>query len=254
MIKNDNYLPKKKQHSNLVKNQISLDKRFHYEILSPIYIDQVVDVFTHAFCRSEPMTHYLRMDEDKYKIFARTVSEKACEDKLSIVALDGAKVIACALVEDLAVPGPIPDFDPKFEYILSFLEKLGKHFFSGKIFFSNHIAHLFITAVDENYRHRGLSTQVNFRAMDLAAEHNFEFVYCELTHPFNESGIIHHLKNPKRLIGSCNYHEFVHKGIRPFANLSGEAHSYLWSIMESVKLVYKEKGEIISTELDSTLF
>lgn len=249
MNKKDNTIFRQ-DHPNFVKNHIQLDTRYHYELLTPYYVDQVVDVFTYAFCRSEPMTQYLQMDEQKYKIFARAVSEKACEDRLSIVALDGDKVIACALNEDLAAPGPIPDFDPKFEYILALLEKLGVGFFSGKTFSPGHVAHLFITAVDENYRRQGLSTQVNFLAMDLAAQNDFEFVYCELTHPFNENGIIHHLKNPKRLIGSCTYQDFLYKGIYPFANLTGEAHSYLWAIKEDAKLVYKEKETLKSYEFD----
>lgn len=241
MIKKDNSSPDVNQYQNCVKNNIPLDDRYAYQLLTPDYVDQVVDVFTYAFCRSEPMTHYLHLDENKYKLFARAVSEKACNDKLSIISLDGEKVIACALVEDLADPGAIPDFDPQFEYILALLEKLGENYFPGKKFMAGHIAHLFITAVDENYRHQGLSKQVNFRAMDLAAQHGFEFVYCELTHPYNQYGIIHHLRNPKRLIGRCVYNEFMYKGIRPFANLSGEASSYLWAIKDNALLVYKEQ-------------
>lgn len=223
-------------YENFVKNNIPIDKTYQYTILTPHDIDQVVDVFTTAFCRSEPMTHYLQMDHDQYRVFARAVAEKASEDQLSVVCKDGEKVAAFALVEDLAAPGPIPDFDPKFSYILALLEKLGESYFPGKKIPIGQIAHLFITAVDENYRHRGLSKQVNFRAMDLAAQHGFSYMYCELTHPFNQRGIIPHLSNPKRFIGSCLYRDFVFQGIHPFADLPGEAQSYLWAIQEKITM------------------
>lgn len=227
---------------------IPLDSHYTYEILEKEHIDQVVDVFTRAFCRSEPMTEYLRMDEKKYSVFARAVAEQAYQDGLSIVALDKKRVIAIALVEDIAAPGPIPDFDPKFEYILGLLENLGKDFFSGKKFSPGHMGHLFITAVDEKYRHLGLSKQVNFRAMDLAAHLGFDFMYCELTNIYNEKGIIPHLSAKKRLIGSINYKDFIMKNKKPFANLEGRAHSYLWAIHEAAKLEYSVGNEKIIEE------
>lgn len=232
-------------HSNMSKNNISFDIHFTYEILQTKHIDQVVEVFTKAFCRSEPMTAYLEMDENKYKIFARAVAEQAYKDKLSVVALDDDKVVAIALTEDLAAPGPLPDFDPKFENILSLLEHLGKNFFANKVFKRGHIAHLFITAVDDDYRNLGLSKQVNFRAMDLAAQLGFDFIYCELTNFFNEKGLIPHLKNKKRLVGSIEYHKFYHKNEKPFENLIGGANSFLWEIRPDADLKYMQGNDEI---------
>lgn len=241
MSTKDSILPP--SHSVQVRNHVPLDSHYTYEKLATQHIEQVIDVFTKAFCRSEPMTEYLHMDETKYRVFARSVVEQAYKDKLSVVALDKNKVIACALVEDIAAPGPLPDFDPKFEYILGLLEHLGADFFPNKKFPLQHIAHLFITAVDENYRHIGLSKQVNFRAMDLALQSNFDFIYCELTNMFNEQGIIPHLAEKKRLIGSINYEDFIYKGKKPFPDLAGCAHSYLWALHEKALLNYMEDGQ-----------
>lgn len=219
-------------YANFHRNNIPIDTRFHYEILGPKYLNEVARVFTEAFCRSEPMTEYLHLDEMKYMIFARAVTEQAIKDQLSIVALDkkNGAVVAFALVEDMARPGALPDFDPRFNTILALLESLGSHYFQNKKLEPNSIAHLFITAVNKDYRHQGLSTQVNFRAMDLAAQKGFEFVYCELTNYFNEKGIIPHLHNEKQLIGSQVYKNFKIEGEAPFAHLEGGANSYLWEI------------------------
>lgn len=236
-------------HFNMLQNNVPIETPYVFEVLQDRHIDEVVDVFTKSFCRSEPMTKYLEMDEKKYSVFARAVCEKARDDQISIVGLDNGKVIACALSEDLMDPGAIPDFDPKFIYILALLESLGERFFPDKTFKPKHIAHLFITAVHEDYRGLGLSKQVNFRAMDLAAQKDFSLLYCELTNVYNEIGIMRHLKNPKRLIGSQIYNEFIHNGIKPFAYLSGMANSYLWAIKPDAKLIYEQGGLIIKEDI-----
>lgn len=220
-----------------------MDHTYTYELLTKQHIDQVVDVFTKAFCRSEPMTQYLHLDEKKYRKFARAVTEKAVEDQLSVVALHHDKVVACALVEDIADAGAIPDFDPKFESILALLEELGKPFFVGKTFEKREIAHLFITAVHEDYRHQRLSTQVNFHAMDIAQKHGFDFVYCEFTHVFNERGVLHHLNNQKKLIGSCVYNQFEINNSKPFEHLAGGANSYLWELTSDAWEKLSKKSE-----------
>lgn len=228
---------------NCEHNMIKEDARFSYELLTHKHVPQVTEIFTRAFCDDEPMTHFLDMQYDTYTEFARAVATQAADDGFSIVALDGNRVIACGLSEDLADVKPIPiDFDPNFKYILHLLDSLGANFFPGKIFPKKHLAHLFITAVDKDYRHLGLSTQINFRAMDLAASLGFQFMYCELTNYFNEKGIMHHLKNTKKLIGSQMYDSFTTEGIRPFAGLNGGANSYLWEIVRHPLLTYTLDG------------
>lgn len=221
--------------SNFIINQVPFNQTYQYEVLSEAYLDQVTQLFTHAFCTDEPMTHYLQMDEKKYQKFAYAVAKQACEDQLSIIALDKKKVIAIALLEDAALPGKIEDFDPKFIYILSLLERLGENFFLNQKIAPKQIAHLFITAVDKHYRQQGLATQVNFRAMDLAAQHQFAFAYSEFTNYYNEKSIIPHIKNYKQLIGSCIYREFTYQNTQPFAHLEGGANAYLWEIGKGAK-------------------
>jgi hypothetical protein len=229
--------------SQLIPSYLLEDTQYRYELMTEQHVDQVVDVFTHAFCHSEPMTHYLNMDEEKFKIFARSVAEKAAHDQLSFVTLDNERVIAFALVEDIAAPGAIPDFDPKFKYIIGLLEQLGENFFAHKKFPCRKIAHLFITAVDEQYRHRSLSKQVNFRVMQLAAQKGFDFVYCEFTHYYNEKGIVPYLKLPIKLIGSATYADFVYQGMKPFEYLNGGANAYLWAVRANAILSYEQNHE-----------
>ncbi len=237
------------KHENFIRNAISIDTQHEYKLFTIDYIDKVVDVFTQTFCRSEPMTHYLHMDEEKYHKFAYAVAKKAVEDQLSVIALEDNKVIAFALVEDLASPGDIPDFDPKFSFILGLLDKLGGNYFQNKQFPLGHVAHLFITAVDENHRGKRLSTQVNFQAMDIAAQRGFDFMYCEFTNYINEKGTVPHLQNRKKLIGSQEYEEFILEDRKPFDHLEYSANSYLWEIRRNAILKYKNQEKIIHEKL-----
>ena len=226
------------------RNELTPDTHFRYEIAQNKHSDGIVKIFTEAFCGSEPMTHYLQIDPQKFLAFSTKVTENAIADQLSIVALDGNNVIACALVEDLADMREAPiDFDPNFKYILSLLEKLDGNFFKDNKFEKNHIAHLFITAVDKDYRRRGLSTQVNFHAMDIASKRGFQFMYSELTNFYNEMGVFNHMKDKHRyLLGACDYKDFEIDGFKPFPDLPGYAHGYLWEISEGAVLKYHKNA------------
>ncbi len=222
------------------RNNLQPDTHFRYEIAQRKHKKGIIKIFTEAFCGAEPMTHYLHIDPKKFKTFTKQVTENAICDHLSIVALDKDKVVACALVEDLAAIREAPtDFDPNFKYIISLLESLGGDFFKEKKFDKGHIAHLFITAVDKNYRRRGLSTQVNFHAMNLAEKLGFQFMYSELTNFYNEMGVFNHMtQKHRRLIGARDYKDYEIDGFKPFPHLKGYAHGYLWEISEGAVLEY----------------
>jgi hypothetical protein len=230
------------------RNHLQPDTHFRYEIAQRKHKKGIIKIFTKAFCENEPMTQYLHIDPKKFKAFSKQVTENAIRDHLSIVALDKDKVVACALIEDFADMHEAPtDFDPKFKYITSLLETLGGNFFKDKKFEKNTIAHLAITAVDKDYRRKGLSTQVNFHAMDLAVKRGFRFMYSELTNFYNEMGVFNHMKeNHRRLIGACDYKDFEIDGIKPFSDLKGYAHGYLWELTEGAVLQYCVDNKIIS--------
>lgn len=230
----------------LILSQIILDHHYHYQILQNHHIEQTVTMFTHAFCDAEPMTHYVKMDYHSFLPFAEAVVRKAARDQLSIIALDQDRVIACALVEDFMHPLNIDfEMDPKFKYIFSLLEKISGEFFKDKKIPSRLIAHLFISAVDAKYRGLGISKQVNFRAMALAEKHKYAFMLSELTNYINEKGIIPHLKGAKLQIGSQVYQDYIFEGTRPFENLMGSAHSFLWELHPDAKLKYEEKNKSV---------
>lgn len=217
----------------------------HYktEILEGKHVDEVAKLVAESFCEDEPMTHYLRIGKKQFLFFAEQVIKKAALEKLSVIVRDGEKIVACAIVEDITNPLnlPLSTIDPKFQYIFGLLGKLSGHFFRGKEFQKDNLAHLFITAVDVMHQGRGLSKKVNFAAMELSQRRGFDFMCCEFTNKFNEQGTIKSIKHKKVLIGECHYRDFSIGGTKPFENLNGSAHAYLWELKTQAKLIYKTK-------------
>lgn len=223
--------------------------KFTFLPLADIHKAQTIDVMTRAFCDDEPMTLYLGVPYDAYRHFANQVVTKAIADKLSIVAIHEGNVVACAIVEDLASPVELNQLDEKFTPIFTLLEKLGDGFFKDKKIKPNHIAHLFITAVDEKYRHQGLSREVNLRASELAAQKKFDFVYCEFTNFLNEKGTLRYLNYDKMLVGSTIYRHFNMNNNRPFEHLVGFANAYLWATHPKADLQYESHGKAFTHKI-----
>lgn len=217
--------------------------QYDIEKLHAKHIDQVISLVTNAFCDSEPMAQYLKLEYKEFSPFAECIIEKAVHEEMSVVVLEGDQVIACAIAEDITKKHPL-DFNlsSKFKPIHAFLETLTKQFFESKNFNSNLLAHLFITAVEPNYRGLGLSKKANFAAMQLAYDNNFQFMYSELTNYLNEKGTIKYLQHNKLLIGSMAYHKFEFEGKHPFKNLPGVANAYLWELCDEALLHFEENG------------
>lgn len=223
---------------------LNLDDLCQYDVLQNQYIDQAIKLITQSFCNHEPMTSYLKITHKDFIPFASQVVEKAVRDGLSIGAIVGNKLVACAIVEDYADPFNLTmEIDPNFKFIFGLLDNLTHSFFKNKSFEKNHIAHLFITAVDCHYQGEGLSRKVNLEAVQLAKTRNFDFMCCEFTHPYNQKGTLRNIHTNKLLIGSQTYKEFIFEGEQPFNNLDGSANAYIWELKEKAKLSYRSNDQ-----------
>ncbi len=224
------------------------DMSFRPDILKQEHVTEVIKIFTQSFCDHEPMTHHLGIDYGQFTPFAKQVIEKAVHDQLSIVILDGKKVVAFAIVDDVADAINIStDLDSKFKPIFGLLQNLSGLFLEGKSFEKRHLSHLFITAVDPKYQGRGLSKIVNAEAMKLAVAKGFDFMCCEFTNDRNEQGTVKNLCFNKSLLNSCKYSDFNYENDKPFEKLEGVAHAYLWELKPGCTLSYPSKNEELET-------
>lgn len=235
----------------MINNHVyNVYEQFQFEKLQPKHEDQAITLLTHTLCSAEPMIHYLKLEYDAFKPLAEALIEKATHDELSAVALDGDRVVACALVSDLSQPLKIDfEIDPKFESIFSLMRTLRNPFFEHKSFAPKNIAHLLATVVEQDYRNNGLANKTNFTAMQLAKEKGFQFMYCEFSNYLNEKATIKHLKHDKLSVGSIRYFEFNDKNKKPFKNLPGKVNAYLWELVPHATLFYIENEKEKSTTL-----
>lgn len=224
---------------SLAQYGLFAEEPYPFDILQARHVPDVIALFTHTFCAYEPMTKYLGIEEPAFRPFAERVVTKAAKDGLSLVAMDGNKVIACAIVEDAADPLQLSatEIDPGFKYIFALLEQLSSAYLQGKEIGKNQLAHLFITAIDEHYQGKGLSKKINTRASALAQQKKFDLMICEFTNAFNEKGTLKELKNNRFLINTCLYNTFVYEGRKPFETLEGSANAYLWELREGAQLL-----------------
>jgi hypothetical protein len=215
------------------------DPRFQYHILDDEHAAQAIEVMTQSFCNYEPMTKFINVTYDEFKPFAEIVVAKAIEDKMSVVALDKGRVVACTVVEDLVDPAPLDlnKLTPKFKYIFSLLEQISGPYFKDKKINKNQIAHLFITAVHPDYFHQGLSRQVNFQSIFAAKKRKYNLMVSELTHWFNEKGLVKYLPHAKQILGTMVYNDYELEGHRPFKGLEGCANSWFWALRDDVDLI-----------------
>lgn len=217
---------------------------FHSEILQEKHREQAIKVITHTFCDFEPMTKYLGITSEEFLPFGKLMVDKAILDGLSIAVMegDGNKLVACSIVEDIADPLDINiDIDPRFKIIFSLLEHLGEEFFKEKTFVKGHLAHLFITAVEENYFGKGLSRKVNLDSIHHAKKLGYDFMCCEFTHYLNEKGTVKHLKHGGIHFKITLYKNYIYNGTKPFANLENYASSYVWRLHPEAELNYHLK-------------
>lgn len=206
---------------------------YHSEILQENHRDQAIKIITHSFCDFEPMTKYLGISYENFLPFGKLMLDKAIKDGLSIAVMEGDKVVACSIVEDIADP-----LDPNFRIIFSFLEHLVGEFFKEKHFEIGHLAHLFITAVDKNYFGKGLSRKVNLDSIHHAKKLGYDFMCCEFTHYLNEKGTVKHLKYGGIHFKATIYKDYIYDGKRPFEKLDGYASSYVWKLHPDAELRY----------------
>lgn len=201
------------------------------------HMKSAIELFTKAFCDSEPITKHLGITYEEYEPFVREVIQKAVNDGMSVVGVNReGKVITCTIAEDITNPfkanlGNYPKLKPVFDL----LDKLSLPFLKGKRFAKNKIAHVWIAIVDPAYRGQGLSTAIDMACADVVVQKGYDFVYAEFTNPVSEK-ITHHYK-VYQLCNSLPYDEFTSQdGKKPFKGVKGGANSYIIGVRPGVKI------------------
>jgi len=228
------------QHQN-----ISPDNKSEYKIttLDNIHIESTAKLFTTVFCEGEPLTRHLQVPYDDFYPFAKEVVEKAATDKLSMVAVDHEnKVIACIISEDISDPFmPNVNAYPTLAPIFEFIERLSKSFTHARVFTEKKIAHMWVTAIDNKYKGKGLSKKINDAGETKLKEDGFEFGYAEFTSEINERWM-----NKFDVFERCSVLKFEDQTDERLKGLPGRATSYVWPMIPTVNFLTLYKNYIHS--------
>jgi hypothetical protein len=233
----DDFIIELKSDKEAAVSKTMMKTEYTIGTLQSKHIKSAVDLFTKAFCDSEPITKHLGISYEEYEPFVKEVVQKAVNEGMSVVAVNqDGKVIACTIAEDITDPFT-PNFAnyPKLASIFELLHKLSDPFLKGKRFAKNKIAHVWIAIVDQTYRGQGLSTAIDMACADLLLRKGCDFVYAEFTNPVSEK-ITHHYK-VYQLCNSIKYDDFMtNKGQKPFEGVKGGANAYIIGIRPGIKI------------------
>lgn len=209
---------------------------FTIQTLTDEHVKSTTDLFVKAFCDSEPMTQVLSIQYDEYEPFAKEVIQKAVKEGMSKIAIDKQnRVVACTIAEDLSDP-----FIPKIAHyaklrpVFALLDELSRSFLHGKKFIKGKVVHVWIAAVDPDYRGQHLSIGVAMACVEAAARKGFDFAYAEFTNDKSEN--VTHQFNVLKLVNRINYDDFTMGTQKPFNGLSGSASAYIAAIRPGVRL------------------
>lgn len=214
----------------------TLQTEYTIQTLQHEHLKSTVELFTKTFCDSEPITKHLNIHYQDYEKFATEVVHKAINDGMSKVALDKHnRVVACVIAEDIADPfiAKLQHY-PRLKPIVGILHELSKPFLQGKTFVKGKIAHVWIAAVDQAARGKGLSTSIDMACGEMAARKGYDFVYAEFTNDISEKIVNQY--NLYQLINKIKYEDYVLEGQKPFQGVKGSAASYIVVIRPGVKL------------------
>lgn len=202
-------------------------------ILEEQHIEQATDLFAKSFCKDEPLVKYLQISAEDFRPLARDIVAKAALDSLSVIATDPkGNVVGLALSENLDEPIDLTRYQ-KFMPIFSLFEFLAKPMEKIKIK-KNSVAHIWITAVDDNFRGTKLSMLLNNACVTRAVQRQFQYIYCEFTNPINEKSMKFYPENIR--INKFEFKNFVYEGEKVFENLDGYVSSYMVSAAPFIRL------------------
>lgn len=238
-----------------IDREIAMNKtktEYSFVTLKAEHEKAAIDLFIRSFCDSEPITKHLNVEYSEYEPFVVEVVQKAIKEGLSKVALDKDNhVIAVAIAEDMAAPF-MPNFNryPKLKPVFAILDTLSHPFTAGKKFIKGKILHVWIAAVDENYRGLGLSTEIDMVCCQSGALQGFEFAYAEFTNEISEK-----VTKQFKVLHLCNkilYNDFRYNGQTPFKGLPGAATSYVATLkpgitLEALSTCYKVTADQTAT-------
>ena len=144
-------------------------------------------------------------------------------------------MIALCIAEDLSqLYSPDLNQFTKLKPIFALLNELSRPFLAGKKMHPGKIAHVWIAAVDPDYRGLGLSTKIDMAVIGQASRKGYEFAYAEFTNDISEK--VTSQFSVIKLLNRIEFDTFFYENGTPFKGVHGSAAAYVAGIRPGISL------------------
>ncbi len=213
-------------HRSLVRRQrrLAVEKGIHVRVLSDSDIEPAARLLSMSFAASEPTTVHLRISEEEFFSYARSVCEATVKEALSLVIHNASdELLGCVILSDwLSGHTPPSGLTGKLKPVLALLGSID-HYARRSVgrpwIPFGEYAHLWMTAVHPDAQGQGLASLLNTLGAVRALHAGYRWTFVQFTHPFNH-------RTARAFLGAedlCTlpYSDFEFEGERPFAELEG---------------------------------
>jgi len=206
---------------NLEKITPNEDSQFKYVILTEDQIEEASQVVGRAFTR-EPMTEALHLTYQQVYDDFRIVVENLIPQGMSIGAIDtkSGKLAGVCINKDFIVE-PVAEDTGHSDALAVFdlVDELDAQAPELKTLEPNHMFHLYILAVDEEFAGHHIGVELAKHTDDLAHELKFKQMLVEVTGPLSQHICIDYIGCTE--IGRVNYKDFTFHGKKVFKDIKG---------------------------------
>lgn len=199
-------------------------ENIHYRIMKKSDLNAAIRCLSESFTKSEPMTSFLKINDDDFVKFVRQLCECAVQDGLSIIAEMGENNIIGVRLSGIYAkhdnPLKIPERMQGIVALLDRVHAIPKHFLGAQ-----KCIHLKMLAVDAPFRNQGIAQNLLFETFKNAKRRGFSYTLVEATSNTTQHIFINKFKF--QILNKIHYQTFVYHQQQIFKNMPSETHCML---------------------------
>ena len=190
-------------------------------LIQPItekYLNEALKLHIDVFFNNEPLTPRLNILKNEFKKIIDKQLLSSIRNEYSIGAFNNNELITfiiCSDMNDLSKDQTLSlNFKNPFKKLHLAIEKLNI-VLKQEPFITKRLFHIETMGVDKSYVGYGMGKELIKKALQIAQDNNFDYIYAECTNIFSENGM---LNNGFEI---AHQYEWKDCGIKEFENLAG---------------------------------
>lgn len=198
---------------------LSQSQGIHYGLLEHADVDEMSELISGVFSRSEPMAVAAGVTYEDLLALTRLYGRRAPGDGLTVIARDGAsgRLVGAMLTDDFASPPPdTPHPLPRhFDPVVALLEELDGKFRKLHAAARGDTLHIFMMGVDPGSGGKGIARSLVELTLENGRRKGYQRAITEATGKVSQ-----HIFRGHGFLEQCrtSYRDFVYQGNHPFAS------------------------------------